>query len=129
MAQVKIAGKAMVITSGAKLEEIKNAEKYRPNALRLFGGEEGKELLFVVGTAKSASGIDRQGVVFCDTNADGYAQLTLTLPADVNPQDYVPEVYGPALTKLCAVEEQLPAALAEIRADKERVQGMIEVIA
>lgn len=48
MAKIVIAGDAVVVTSAIKLEDLRNIKKYRPAALILKGGEDGKEPIFAV---------------------------------------------------------------------------------
>ena len=48
MAKIVIAGDAVIVTSTMKLEDIKTIAKYRPKALTLMGGEDGKEPIFAV---------------------------------------------------------------------------------
>lgn len=61
MAKIVIAGDAIVVTSAMKLEDIKTIEKYRPNALTLMGGEDGKEPIFAIGTTEGCGNINQVG--------------------------------------------------------------------
>lgn len=135
MAKIKIAGDAAVVTSALKLSDIQTVEKYRPKALTLYGGEEGKTPLFVVGTtAKGSGSINEYGAVFNGESHDGEGFATLTVsildrPKDVCVKDWIADKLGGAIINLNALEEQLPAVLTEIAEQKERVVSGIEVLA
>ena len=131
MANITIAGSAMVLTSALKLEDIIKLEKYRPKALRLYGGEDGKELVFAIGTCSSGGDICDEGVSFGGKNAEGYAQMTVTfegIPAsEIKPM--VAECFGAALMNLNKLEAGIPAVLNQLQQEYDQVQSMIQVIA
>ena len=56
MAKVIIAGDAVVVKSAIKYEDLKAVKKYRPEALTLKGGEDGKEPIFSVFVKDSGAG-------------------------------------------------------------------------
>ena len=129
MAKVTIAGKAIVIASAVKLADLENLKKYKPKSLILMGGDDGKESIFGVGVVPGSTGkIGRNGVEFGEKNADGFATMTILAPADVKDmKEYVADTYGASLMNLAKLEEQLPAAVAEIAAEKQAVMENINI--
>ena len=57
MSKAIIAGEAVVVTSSMKLEDLETIAKYRPEALTLKGGEDGKEPIFAISITKGAGDI------------------------------------------------------------------------
>jgi len=129
MAQVKKFGEAVVITSAAKLEDIRKIAKYRPNALVLMGGEDGKEPVFCVGLSNKRSGsINSLSISFGGCNEEGFAQVTFAYEgpaADVKAA--LADSIGPQVTMLSKLEESFPAVLEEIDADVSRIMASIEI--
>jgi hypothetical protein len=127
MAKITIAGDAIVITSGVKLETIQHLEKYRPAALRLMGGEENKEIEFVIATAATGS-LNNNGAVFASADEEGKAYITEMLPGGLESRkDYVSDKYGAALLKLNKLEATLATASDEVAAEKAKIAELIEV--
>lgn len=130
MAQTRIIGDAIVITSTLKLEDIKNVQKHRPAACSLWGGEDGKEELFRI-SAKDAGSISNMGIVFGAASRDAgkFAEMTIVAPEMGNdPKEYVTENYGVVLANLNKLEQQLPGVIAEIAAEKAAVMAGITVV-
>lgn len=131
MAKVTILGDAAVIKSTLKLDDIKNVKKYRPKALALKGGEDGKEDIFVIDTAESDAGsINSFGAVFTreSRDEDKNACITITIPASItDAEKYIVDEFGGALMNLKKMEEILPAVIAEIAADKASIMADIAV--
>ena len=130
MSKTVIAGDDVVITSALKLEDIKTIEKYRPKALVLMGGEDGKEPVFAIGTTPGAGNINAVGASFgAETHDDSkLACITLFLTGvtgDV--KDWVADRLGAAIINLNKLEEKLPAVLEEIAAEKATVMSNITV--
>lgn len=131
MAKVTIAGKALVITSNLKLTDLETVKKYQPKALILMGGEDGKEPVFAIGAVRGSTGkIGTIGVEFGEETHDDQklAIMTLMAPADVKDmKEYVADKYGAALMNLAKLEENLPAVVAAIAADKQAIMDNINV--
>lgn len=130
MAKVTIAGKAIVITSALKLEELETVKKYQPKALVLLGGEDGKEPIFAVGVVRGSAGkICNIGVEFGEeTQTEKLATMTLMAPADVKDmKEYVADKYGAALMNLAKLEANLPAVIGAIAAEKQSIMDNISV--
>ena len=131
MAKIVVAGDAVVVTSAMKLEDIKTIQKYRPNALILKGGEDGKEPIFRLGVCKCGAGeINKYGAEFGSETHDDEkkAVMTLSLNTDKdNVKDVVADTIGAYVMTLNKLEETLPAVLEEIAAEKERILANITI--
>ena len=130
MAKITIAGEAVVITSSMKLEDIKTIQKYRPEALTLFGGEEGKEPIFKIGVSEGFGTINKYGAEFGSATHDDEkkAVITLTMTTDDgNLKEFVADTIGTYVLKLNELESKLPAILADISAQKTKILENITV--
>lgn len=128
MAKISIVGDAAVVTSTLSVEDIKTLKKYRPEALTLMGGEDGKEPVFAVELADGCGSISKYGITFSGATRDGEKKATLTLilknvTGDV--REYVADMYGSALAHLNEMESILPGVLADVN---ERKQNILESI-
>lgn len=136
MAKITIAGDAAVITSAAKLEDIKLLEKYSPDALCLFdeNSETGrKEVSFRVGTTAGKGSVGTFGASFGSAAHDGtgLATITMGLPAgvtDANAAEKVADALGTAILKLKKVEEQIAPAVAAVAEEKAAIMEDITVV-
>lgn len=130
MAKIVIAGDAIVITSALKLEDIQTIEKYRPKALVLMGGEDGKEPVFAIGTTDGAGNINKVGASFGRISHDDGKFATITMVTDGvtgDVREWVADCIGGAIINLNKLEEQLPPVLEEIAAQKAEVLSNITV--
>ena len=137
MAKVVIAGEAVVVTSAVKLSDLRKIAKYRPDALVLKGGEDGKEPIFRVGVCNGTGKINKYGAEFGsethdDFRSEGYtrglATITLVnggLEGDI--REAVAESLGCSILNLNKLEETFPAVLAEIDAEKDAILENITV--
>ena len=130
MAKITIVGDAVVVTSTLKLEEYKTIEKYRPNALTLMGGEDGKEPVFHVSVSGSGD-INQYGASFVSATHDENGYATITMCACTESRDlkeWVADKLGAAIINLNKLEAQLPAVLDEINREKAEVMSNISVV-
>lgn len=132
MAKITIAGDAVVVTSSMKLEDLKNIAKYRPKALNLRGGEDGKELIYSVAVGRNGNGeINKNGAVFASATHDDQKLATITMyVGDFGEDDikeFVADKIGAAIINLTKLEETLPDVIAEIAAEKNAVMESISV--
>lgn len=130
MAKIVVAGDAVVVTSELKLEDIKTVQKYRPDALILKGGEDGKEEIFRIAAVSGPGDIGVFGAAFGQATRDEERKAVITMMlgqpvGDV--KEYIADKWGAALMNLGKLEESIPAALAEIAAQKEAVIANITV--
>lgn len=109
MPKITIVGKAIVITSAIKTATIKQLKKFKPEALSHLNDK--NEVDFVVGySAKGTASINKFGVEYNGTNADGFAQATFLCVDDLaaaNQKEFVLDTYGAGLLKLDAVEAEI----------------------
>lgn len=134
MAKIVIAGNAVVVTSELRLEDIKTIKKYRPEALVLKGGEDGKEPIFKLGIAKEAGSITKYGAEFCSETHDAEKKAMMTLlyngdDGDTNIKEAVADGIGAYVMTLNKLEATLPAVLEEIASEKEQIMDNITVTA
>lgn len=126
MANITIAGQAVVVTSSLKLEDIKKVEKYRPDALVLKGGKDGKEPIFALGAGTAS--INDYGILFDRETRDDSKLATMTLTFSYDGDDIKEQVIdkiGGAIEHLKEFEKTLPDIVAEI--DKKRDELMAEI--
>ena len=130
MAKIVIAGEAVVVTSAIKLEDLRKVAKYRPDALVLKGGEDGKEPVFRIGVCSGTGKINKYGAEFGAETHDDAKLATITLVTDALEGDIreaVAEAIGASILNLNKLEETIPAVLAEIDAEKAAILGNITV--
>ena len=131
MAKMTIAGNALVISSSMKLKDLKAIKKYRPKALLLTGGENGKDTLYAVDVADSGTGgINSVGACFAQETHDGEEKACITInlnnvQGDV--REFIADTYGEAFTNLNALEATFPAVLEEIMNQKAAIMESISV--
>ncbi len=130
MANVKIAGDAVVITSTMKLEDLNTLKKYRPDALVLK--DENKEPIFAVGTTSTGRGdINEFGVTFDSEARDDTKKAVVTVVVPTGIADikaYVADKLGMAINNLNKLEEGLTGVIDEINAEKAKVLESITVV-
>lgn len=129
MARITVIGGAVVITSAVKAEDIIKVAKYRPDALKLFGGEDGKEEVFRIGVGATGS-LNKFGAEFNGTSLDGSGCATITLGHNFSGEDVkekIADYFGVSILNLNKVEAQIPAALQEIEAEKANIIANIQI--
>lgn len=129
MAKIVIAGQAIVVTSEMSLEDIKTIKKYRPDALVLKGGEDGKEPVFALSVGNG--NINSVGASFCEETRDEAKKATLTMTTSYDGEDiegFVTDKIGTAIINLNKLEATLPAVLEEIAAEKAAIKENITVV-
>ena len=131
MAKIKILGNSVVVISSVKFEDFQKVEKYRPAALTLMGGEDGKEPIFRVGTGKSS--VNEYGISFDSATRDEakLAMLTMLYVADDEECDIeedVAESLSKAILNLEKVEATIPTIIEEIDNEKAAIKASIEVV-
>ena len=132
MAKIKTINRAIVVNSEVKYDDYKLVAKYRPEALTLKGGEDGKEPIFTVCVRNGGPGcIDENGAIFGEATRDDAKLATITMmftgDADADIKEYIVDELGGALMKLNKVEAGLPAVIEAIKAERETVRDSIEV--
>lgn len=130
MAKIVIAGDAAVITSSLKLEDIRTVEKYRPKELVLYGGEDGKEPVYAVGSTTGTGNINAVGASFGRETRDDHklATITMVIPSNVaDAKEFIADSLGAAIINLNKLEQKIPAVLEKISAEKAEVLSNISV--
>jgi hypothetical protein len=131
MAKTKILGTAVTITSAIKVADFKTLAKFKPAALALTEVVDGvKEEKFSVALGTSPS-VTKYGIVFDSANTDGYAEVTLQIPASIaadKRKEYVADTYGYALLNLNQLEGQIAEVMAETEADFIAINEGIELV-
>ena len=132
MAKITIAGEAVVVTSALKLEDFEKVQKYRPKALTLMGGEDGKEPVFCVSVGGVGSGcINEYGAEFVNATHDDEKLASITMvfagKGGTDIKEAVADEIGPAVMQLNKLEAALPSVLAEIDAEKAEIMANITV--
>ncbi len=130
MAQIIIAGDAMVVKSAYTLETIRTLEKYRPKALSLFD-DDGKTEIFRIGTTTGKGSINSYGASFGSSSKDDEKKAIITLEIPSGTEDaktYAEDVIGIAILYLNRVEEQFADALASVENEKATVRENITVL-
>lgn len=130
MAKIVIAGEAVVITSAMKLEDLETIKKYRPKALTLMGGEDGKEPVFAIDVTSGNGNITKFGAAFNSASHDDAKLATITMTAcgatgDI--KEWVADQLGCAIINLNKLEATLPDVLKSIAAEKTAVLSNITV--
>lgn len=132
MAKISVAGNAVVVTSSLKLEDIKKVEKYRPAALTLMGGEDGKEPLYAIASTNGEGSINKNGASFgAETRERKLATLTMIAPraaVEGDIKEYIADYFGESLDYLKELEESIPAVIEEIDNSRGRVIESISVV-
>lgn len=133
MAKIVIAGDAVVVTSSIKLEDYRKVEKYRPEALTLMGGEDGKEPIFRVATTNAVSGasLGKYGAEFASATRDDDKLATITMfyggIGGANIKEKIADELGVAILNLNKLEETIPDVIAEIDAQKAAIMENITI--
>lgn len=132
MAKVIIAGDAVVVNSAIKFEDLKTLKKYRPGALTLKGGEDGKQPIFTISVRDGGTGgINENGATFGAATRDEnkFATFTMCIEAsnETDVKALVVDEIGGYLANLNKLEATLPAVLDEIKAEREAVEAAITV--
>lgn len=122
-----VAGNVLVVTSDFTYDQLKKVAKYRPDALE--EKNEDKEVIFVVGTAKTAAGrLNNYGAEFGTAkNAAGKATITIQIEDGVaDGKAWAAEKYGFAIQHLNKVEKAVAAQLAAVDADEKAILDSIK---
>lgn len=129
MANVKVVGDALVITSALTLEDYKMLERYRKSVLVLMGGEDKKEQKYRVSTGEKAS-FGEYGVTFNGETRDENKLATATVligKVDGDIKEYIANEFGEGIMKLNQLEKTLPDIIEEIKKEREAVKDSISV--
>lgn len=132
MSKVKVVGDALVIKSAAKYEDIALIQKYRPEALVLMGGDDGKVPVFAISVCDGGTGeVSKYGMTFCSASHDNDRLATITLPLpptngeDV--KDVIADKYGAAIAYLDKIEQGIASVVEAIKTERTAFKNTITV--
>jgi IMP cyclohydrolase len=128
--KTKIVGNAVVITSSLKADEILKVKKFTKSGLKLRD-EKGNEIFSIDYRPGVESSISEYGVIYGETNAEGYAQISLLMAEEVKPEDRMGVLldnYAIALGNLNTLETYIRETATELTATVEDIKNGIEVI-
>lgn len=134
MANVKLVGDAVIITSALRKEDLSYLAKYKPDALVL--NDNMGEPVFRIAVGEPGAGeVSKYGIVFDGATRDenGYAQLTLPYVGEDGEtveeiKGAIADEIGEPLTNLIELETALPGAVEEAREARESIMNSIEII-
>lgn len=131
MPNIKIAGSAVVITSAMKLEDLRTIAKYRPDALVVKGGEDGKEPVFVVSVTNGEGSINKYGASFAEESYGEEKLATITMsitPGAGDIKEVIADELGTAIGYLTQLEATLPEVLKAVKDERKALMENIEII-
>lgn len=133
MAKLSIAGNAVVITSGVKLEDIRTISKYDPKALTLYEEVDGEKIPVFSVCVGTKGEINQYGASFAEATRDDdkLAQITMcACAAGINGdvKEWAADKFGTAIMRLNELEATIPAVLERIATNKAAVMANITVI-
>jgi hypothetical protein len=110
-AVLKTIGRAVVITSKVKLDDLHKMGKYNPSAL--VTKRDDKEVFGI--SSGVLPSLSNNGVTFNDSDAEGFARVTLIVPDSVeDTKEYVKERYTIVITELNNLEAAIEGKLKEL---------------
>lgn len=123
--KTKILGKSVTVTSDIKMEELKELQKFNPEAL-LKKDKDGNVIYAIgVGTAS----ISPYGASFDDKNAEGFAQLSFPINCkDEDKEKFVKDTFGNSIFNLMEMEETVIASLATLSSKITAIKEAITVV-
>lgn len=129
MANVKIVGNAVILTSDLTVEEIAKVKKFTKNGLKLKD-EKGNDI-FEIAYTPGMSSISDYGINYGEVNAEGHAQATLMLDELIAAEkrlDVVLDNYAIAFGNIKTLETYIREAATEVNSTVEAIKESIEVL-
>lgn len=121
----KILGTSFTLTSNVKMEDIVKLKKFSPESL-ILKTEKG-EPRFSIGIGSAA--ISAHGITFNGANQEDLAQVTLTIPTDVeDKQQYVADQYGLAMLTLSEMEDHIAKEMKILAGKFETISKSITTV-
>ena len=122
MKKIGVIQNAATFISDLKVEEIEVLQKQNPMALAIEepNMEGGTDIIFSVQHKNAAFGeINDDRVVFVDKDAEGYACLTVLIPANVDKNSYLYDKFANPVNLLKTVERNAKKALKNLITSKD----------
>lgn len=126
--KIKVLGTSFTLVSAIKCADLKKLEKYLPEDL-ILKDPETKEELFKVGT--KSGNFTPYGVGFNAKNEEGFAQLTVPIPADIpaaKRSEFIASSCGETLIRLKQIEAQIALAVTALDLHLTSVAAKIDVL-
>ena len=122
-----IVGCACVVISAFTPEELKDFERYLPEALTMRD-EKGEPVFAISLDEKSPGSLTKYGAVFSKrTNSEGHATITIVIdPECDDPEDAVRSALGSAIVSLVNMEEALMDRIGELEQKKALMDEHIQ---
>lgn len=128
MANVKVTGRAMVITLNTELAALEKVARYNPEALTVK--DEKGNALFTVGVGDNP-GINKYGATFSDATFGEKKHACITAVINLDDCDdikgYIADKYGKALEYLNQIDAAIPDVLKSIDARRAKIMEGIEI--
>ena len=127
MANIKVIGDAMIVTSAIKMEDIKLLQ--RLDADGLIARDKDDEPVYAVFTGASGF-MEDTGIRFTGADRDGFATVTILLPSTTQDkrEEYIKENYAMAITALQTMEELLAEYLISFKAKYIEAMQAVEFL-
>lgn len=134
MANIKVLGNSLTITSNIKTEDIKKVMNVAPDFCQLIETSElppyHAEVIFAVGVTEGAGSITDSGICFDSTDKNGNAYLTLALTNRTEEMDeaYFAEQFMKPMVRLNDVELRIKEAIEYANKTIEAVTKDVKII-
>lgn len=124
MKKIRLIQNAATFVSDLKVEEIEALQKQNPMALAIVEPNQdgGTDVVFSIQYKNTAFGeINENRILFIDKDAEGYACMTVLIPANTNDKSaYLFDKYATPVNLLKAVEKKAKTALTTLTTSKEK---------
>ena len=127
MANIKVIGDAMIVTSAIKMEDIKLLQRLDPDSL--VARDKDDEPVYAVFTGDSGF-MENTGIRFTGADSNGFATVTILLPpaSQAQREEFIKENYAMAITALQAMEELLIEYLISFKTKYNEAMQAVEFI-
>lgn len=122
MKKIRIIQNAATFVSDLKVEELETLQKQNPMALALTepNMDGGNDIIFTVQHRNAAFGeINDDRIIFVDKDAEGYACLTVLIPANVDRNTYLYDKFANPVNMLKTIERNAKKALQNLITSKD----------
>lgn len=127
--KVNIITNQAVFSSGVKVDDIKEVQRFKPEALQIVN-KETKDVEFKYGFAKGTTPfVGLFGINFNEVSDNGYAVAKVDIPSDVEDKKvFVTETYGAAISKANSIEGTLEGVVSSIDEELEEIGKSVNTL-
>ena len=127
--KINIVTNQAVFSSGVKVEDLKEVQRFKPEALQIVD-KETKNVEFKYGFAKGSTPfVGLFGINFNEVSDNGYAVAKVSIPADVEDKKvFVTETYGAAISKANQIEGGLDEVVTAIEDELEEIGKSVNTL-